>query len=296
VAHGIYAFQVLHLAYRAGTWVDTGWFGGFLLIGLGALTAPAVRMTEPPREAPSWNMLPYLPLGAAVATSVWRTVRFGEPGNFLYCLTLVLVLVVTARQLVSARDNQRLNRRLGGTLDVLRERETELEYQAFHDSLTGLANRALLEDRVQHAQTHQDRSDEAMALIYIDLDGFKKINDELGHHAGDQLLVQVADRLTVCARDSDTIARIGGDEFAILCERMHADGDEEVVAARIVERLAEPFVLGAGVGQIGASVGIARRMPHGVDAERLMKEADQAMYRAKTSGKGRVAVSPGLAG
>jgi diguanylate cyclase (GGDEF)-like protein len=287
-AHGVYAYLVLHDAYRAGTWVDAGWFGGYLLLGLAALAAPTQSAPGHQREAlGGWLVLPYLPLGAAVATSAWKTVRVGTPGTFLYCLTLGLVVLMVARQVVSARDNHLLNRQLGSTLDSLREREAELEYQAFHDSLTGLANRALLEDRTVHALAHQDRSGEPMALIYIDLDGFKKVNDELGHHAGDQLLVEVADRLTGCARTTDTVARLGGDEFAILCERMQTVGDEEVVAARIVERLGEPFPLTGGVAQIGASVGIVRRMPHGASLIQLMRDADHAMYQAKTAGKGR---------
>jgi diguanylate cyclase (GGDEF)-like protein len=287
-AHGVYAYLVLDNAYVAGTWVDAGWFGGYLLVGLGALATPPQNPLPVRREAPGgWLTLPYLPLGAAVATSAWKTVSNGTPGVFLYCLTLVLVVLMVARQLVSARDNNQLNHRLGTTLDALREREAELEYQAFHDSLTGLANRALLEDRTGHALAHQDRSGEPMALIYVDLDGFKKVNDQLGHQAGDQLLAEVADRLNGCARSNDTVARLGGDEFAVLCERMNAVGDEDVVAARIVERLGEPFDLAGGVGRIGASVGVVRRDPNGADLVQLLRAADQAMYRAKTSGKGR---------
>ena len=289
VAHGVYAFLLLHDAYRPGSWVDSGWFGGFLLVGLGALAAPRGPEPEPRREVPGWVMLPYLPLGAAVLSSVVMTVRDGEPGTFLYCLTLVLVVLVVVRQLVSALDNVRLNRRLAGALEVLRQREAELEHQAFHDSLTGLANRALLDDRILHAIAHQDRSGDAMALVYVDLDGFKKINDELGHHAGDQLLIEVADRLAGCARTSDTIARLGGDVFAVLCERLTEPGDEEVVAGRIVQRLAAPFPLAAGTARIGASVGIVRRAAHGAGLERLLQDADQAMYCAKTAGKGRFA-------
>ncbi|GAB7047541.1 hypothetical protein JCM9534A_26670 [Catenuloplanes indicus JCM 9534] len=290
-AHAVYALLVVTGSYTAGGWVDTGWFGGFLLIALAAVAAPRRPRPDARQDAPGWVVLPYVPLGLALVTSVSVTVRDGEPGTFLYCLTVALVALVTARQLISARDNLVLNRRLNRALGVLRDREAQLEHQAFHDPLTGLANRVLFEERARHAIAHQDRSGEAMALIYIDLDGFKDVNDGLGHQAGDALLAQVATRLTQCVRASDTVARLGGDEFAVLCERMAAAGDDEIVAARIVERLSDPFDLSGTPAVIGASVGLARRQPHVSGLEALLRAADAAMYRAKTTGKGRVSLA-----
>ncbi|GAA2716593.1 GGDEF domain-containing protein [Actinoplanes palleronii] len=287
LAHGVYAFQVLAGTYVAGTWLDFGWFGGYLLIGVAATSASHGTGRERRSGRQTWLALPYVPLAAALLTAVWSTVRTGQPGTFLFCLTLVLVVLVVVRQLVSAADNRALTAQLNYMLDELRRREAQLEFQAFHDGLTGLANRALFTDRAAQAVVQQDHNGEPLAAIFVDLDGFKPINDVYGHHAGDLLLAMVADRLTACVRDSDTVARLGGDEFAVLVERLHDTADATVIADRIVARLAEPFELMEHTVQIGASVGVAVRVRENGDAAELLGRADAAMYRAKHDGKGR---------
>ena len=164
--------------------------------------------------------------------------------------------------------------------------EKELAHQAFHDSLTNLANQALFRDRVEHALARSARAGEPMAVLFLDLDNFKRVNDSLGHTAGDELLVSVAERLRGCLRLSDTAARLGGDEFAILLEGVGDEAEAEGVASRIVEALQQPFGRGDREVFVGASVGIAFPSP-GTSGDQLLSEADLAMYTAKRRGKGR---------
>ena len=168
--------------------------------------------------------------------------------------------------------------------------EEQLAHQAFHDAITGLANRALFKDRVEHALERQVRDDRPVSVLFMDLDDFKTINDSLGHAAGDQMLTEVGERLKNCLRAADTAARLGGDEFAILLE----DGGEGLgaadVAARILESLDGPFHLEGKQVFCRASIGIAtadqdHEGPGG--AEELLRNADVAMYMAKESGKNR---------
>ena len=169
--------------------------------------------------------------------------------------------------------------------------EEQLSHQAFHDSLTNLANRALFRDRVTHAIERQGRDRKPVAVLFMDLDDFKTINDSLGHAAGDQLLREVGDRIRECLRAADTAARMGGDEFAILLE----DGDEGIqavdVADRVMEVLEAPFLLEGKEVFVRASVGIAVAEGEEVsEAEELLRNADVAMYMAKEKGKGRYQV------
>ncbi len=165
--------------------------------------------------------------------------------------------------------------------------EDELVHQAFHDSLTGLANRALFRDRVAHSLSRRSRSGFDPAIIYLDLDGFKNINDGLGHEAGDRVLKEVADRLTAVVRSGDTVARLGGDEFAILVEESgHVYVEAEAIADRTLSAMAVPIALDDRTVTLSASLGIA----HGdslATASSLLRDADVAMYQAKTTGKAR---------
>jgi diguanylate cyclase (GGDEF)-like protein/PAS domain S-box-containing protein len=165
--------------------------------------------------------------------------------------------------------------------------EAELTHQAFHDPLTGLANRALLRDRTEHALTRTSRGGQApQALLFLDLDNFKMVNDSLGHAAGDSLLVEAARRLLACVRASDTVARLGGDEFAVFIEDPADDAGCTQVAERIVAALARPFAIARREVFVGASLGIATARD-GDGADGLLRNADMAMYLAKTRGKGR---------
>jgi diguanylate cyclase (GGDEF)-like protein/PAS domain S-box-containing protein len=165
--------------------------------------------------------------------------------------------------------------------------EAALTHQALHDGLTGLANRALLRDRLEHALAATARSGQDIGVIYLDLDGFKDINDSAGHSVGDETLQHVAERLVSCVRPGDTVSRLGGDEFVILCPEAGTQANLQIVADRVVAALAEPLILTTGTYHIGASIGLAVS-DHRSTAEQLLRDADEAMYGAKRAGKNRI--------
>jgi diguanylate cyclase (GGDEF)-like protein len=180
------------------------------------------------------------------------------------------------------------------TRDVTAQKqlEAQLQHNALHDGLTGLANRALFTDRLEHALARTDRAAAPVAVLFVDLDDFKAVNDGSGHTAGDALLTAVAARLRQVLRPGDTIARLGGDEFAVLIEDA-ATGDAEAAAERLLSALAAPFdtaVEPADRLRISASIGIAVGAAGQQDATELLRSADVAMYAAKEAGKGRFAV------
>jgi diguanylate cyclase (GGDEF)-like protein/PAS domain S-box-containing protein len=161
--------------------------------------------------------------------------------------------------------------------------EEQLRHQAFHDVLTGLANRSLFRDRLGHALARAARGGRPTAVLYLDLDDFKAVNDRLGHAEGDRLLVAVGERLLAATRDGDTVARLGGDEFAIIVEETDPTQASHA-AERILGAVAQPFDLGERQVAARASIGIAIRMADGADADELLRRADIAMYAAKARG------------
>ena len=174
--------------------------------------------------------------------------------------------------------------RLEQTVWQLRELQHQLEHQAYHDSLTGLANRTLFTDRVEEALAQRIGS---IAVLFVDVDDFKTVNDTLGHTIGDQVLVAVSERLRGCVRPSDTVARFGGDEFAILLPKLDGPEDVVVVAERILAAFAQRVTAGDEAVSVRASVGIATSGPDATRAGDLIRDADVAMYGAKQRGKGR---------
>ena len=181
------------------------------------------------------------------------------------------------------------NGRLEKTLDQLSALKEHLRHQAFHDSLTGLVNRALFHDRVEHALAMRERDSGSVIVLLLDLDDFKAVNDSLGHDAGDQLLMDVAERLESCVRPGDTAARLGGDEFAVLIDNVEGIGAGIVVAERIHAALQAPVVLHGMEVAVHASIGIARA--DGLDdAATVLRNADVAMYEAKQQGKNRYGI------
>jgi diguanylate cyclase (GGDEF)-like protein len=164
--------------------------------------------------------------------------------------------------------------------------EDELEYRAFHDSLTGLANKALFQDRLEHALRRISLTGSHLAVLFIDLDDFKTVNDSLGHGEGDHLLKRVAADLSTCLRPLDTAARLGGDEFAVLIEDVSSRDDITQLAGRILESLRLAVPSGARSLAAAGSIGIAFDEP-GITSEQLLRNADIAMYQAKESGKDR---------
>jgi diguanylate cyclase (GGDEF)-like protein len=159
-----------------------------------------------------------------------------------------------------------------------------IRFLAFHDRLTGLANRMKLEDDLRLALAAADRHDDLVGVIFLDLDDFKPINDELGHAVGDFVLKEVADRLRSCVREGDTVARLGGDEFLVVVARLGTREDLAAVARKLEETVELPIpVEGHGDARVTASAGLAV-YDHGEAAEDLMNRADHAMYRAKQAG------------
>lgn len=173
-------------------------------------------------------------------------------------------------------------------LQKLNTNQAELARMAHHDALTGLPNRALLSDRLQQALAHAQRKQAKVGLLFMDLDGFKHINDTLGHKAGDEVLRQVANRLAKIVREMDTLARVGGDEFVLLLSDLGDSAEEaaKIVAIKCIDVLKNPFSISGAGSMVGVSIGIA--LGDGKSsADALLLEADHAMYDAKKAGRGR---------
>jgi diguanylate cyclase (GGDEF)-like protein/PAS domain S-box-containing protein len=179
----------------------------------------------------------------------------------------------------------------GGMIAVVRDvtertyAEEQIKHLAYHDALTGLPNRLLFKDRLTVALSHAQRDQSHLAVLFLDLDRFKVINDSLGHNIGDQLLQAVAARVASCVRDSDTVARLGGDEFTVLLPRLKRSEDAAPIAQKIIEAIRHPFHLEGREFFTTTSIGISLFPEDGTDAEHLIKNADTAMYQAKELGR-----------
>ena len=314
-ADSAYVYLVSVGEYTSADLITNGWVFGFLLVAAAALTelreprrtaastaSPASPESEDTRGGLVRLVLPYVPFAAAGAAVLYSLVT--DPGRPLVSLLLcvALVVMVLSRQFLAMAENQRLYVALGAARD-------QLQHQALHDHLTGLPNRALFTDRLDHALRQPGVE---LGLLFCDLDDFKRVNDEHGHAAGDLLLAGVAARLLACVRGGDTVARLGGDEFAILLEKAE---DTQQVADRVITSMLEPFRLHDEDITVSMSLGIvqhragpaagrrsadpdprsATQARSGADpaavAHQMLREADLAMYAAKTSGKGKAAVA-----
>lgn len=220
---------------------------------------------------------------------------FKEPHNFnvkyqlflFFLFSLILLWFSFFGGFVS-RLRIRLRRQkddLSKLNEKLQQAETLLKQQATIDTLTGLPNRHLFEDRLSRALLHCKRLDVRFALLFIDLDKFKIVNDTLGHAAGDQLLLEVSERIREVVRESDTVARLGGDEFTVIVNSIAKNDDIIRVAQLILDTLSAPFFLSEKEVNIGASIGIAVFPDDGAEQATLMNNADIAMYQAKQSGR-----------
>ncbi|HCX64467.1 MAG TPA: sensor domain-containing diguanylate cyclase [Eubacteriaceae bacterium] len=177
---------------------------------------------------------------------------------------------------------------VGSAMDITdkKQLEKELERSANYDKLTQIPNRRLFFDRLNHLMATYERERKSFALLFVDLDGFKDINDKYGHKAGDDVLIEVADRLVECTRKSDTVARIGGDEFTVLLRNADEYSDIEKIAGKIQRSIEQPIDLETTSCNVGVSIGIARYPKDGVNADALLANADWSMYEIKKNGKG----------
>ena len=280
LTHLGYAHLVANGRFRTGSLLDLGW--AVSLIAFAAAAQLSRRSPLQPRPAASLSSnsslwLPYLPL--LLAGTVGPAIIMSGVESVIVPL---VVIAVCCRQSVAAWENRRL---LSAAAD-----------QALRDPLTGLPNRTLFYDRLTHVMMLRQREDRSVAVVSIDLDDFKLVNDSLGHPAADSILVSVGERIIACVRAGDTVARLGGDEFALLLEG-RAD-HSYLVAGRVVEAFDQPFVIDGEKMLLRPSVGIAVASSDEPDLapEALMKRADMAMYAAKRSrSSGLHSFSPDMA-
>tara|TARA_R110000737_G_scaffold34232_1_gene52640 strand:- start:1668 stop:3785 length:2118 start_codon:yes stop_codon:yes gene_type:complete len=172
-------------------------------------------------------------------------------------------------------------------ITVMKEHQNQLEHVAHYDQLTNLPNRVLLADRISHAMLQCNRQQHSLAVVFLDLDGFKHINDTYGHNVGDELLIAVSVRMKAALREGDSLARIGGDEFVAVLTDLALVADCQPVLERLLLAASEPVTIGSVVLNVSASIGVTYYPQDNVDADQLMRHADQAMYKAKESGKNR---------
>jgi diguanylate cyclase (GGDEF)-like protein len=228
------------------------------------------------------------PVGALARLKATRAdvpaVVVGADGNS----TLALAAVQAGAQDVLARaglDPASLERSIRYAIERKRT-EVQLAHMALHDHLTGLPNRSLFDDRLEHALQRRRDAQRGVAVLFIDVDGFKRINDSLGHSAGDAALREAAVRIRSAVRPHDTVARLGGDEFTVLCEDLDGEGDALSIGNRIIEALARPVAIYDNDVVLRASVGVALAGPADVRPEELLRRSDDAMYQAKARGGG----------
>ena len=246
-----------------------------------SMTSWSDRLHPDDRERVRLDIYRHIESGKNLWTDEYRFRR--SDGSYAF--------VVDRGYVVYDSDNRPI-RMIGSMMDVTERKslEDQLTHQALHDPLTKIANRTLFRDRVDHAIQKRVRNHVSIAVLFLDLDNFKSVNDSLGHAAGDKLLVAVADRLQDCLRNSDTAARLGGDEFAVLVESVtHAD-EAVNIADRILSVFEQAFVIDGNEVYVSTSIGIASGTGDISGSEELLRNADLAMYLAKNNGKGKFVV------
>ena len=258
--------------YGAVNFVDAGWVAGFLILAVAAIVDDVPDEDEDQPVAPRFALLlPFAPATAAILVLLRVAASSRVIDRPLTVSGTFLVAALIGRQVLVLLENRALMGRIS--------------HQAFHDVLTGLANRALFSDRLEHALALHRRDMRPVAVLLIDVDDFKTVNDSLGHPAGDELLIRISERLCATVRTGDTVARLGGDEFAVLVED---GGDGLDVAGRLLTSLDHPVLLSGREVQVRASIGVALLDAGDPPANgtEMLKRADVAMYAAKRAGKG----------
>jgi len=198
---------------------------------------------------------------------------------------LVIVFIIASRRAISQKELELKNTELQRALDERNLLQEALARQAFYDPLTGLPNRALFYDRLRQALSRATRHHGIVAVLFLDLDGFKSVNDQFGHSNGDRLLIMVAERLQSHIRAEDTVARLGGDEFTILLANESSIEGASLVASKLLDEISLPYVIEEKEVLISVSIGIAISESDKSEPDTLVGNADRAMYQAKTGGK-----------
>ena len=268
------ALIALAIPLLAGLAIQTGLRG--LVLGQGVLFLGLLV---------AWNSKAgLLPVDMVLPTSADQRVFLGS-----LMLAMLLTALHRGTMAINLKQVEGLYRQSVEAFQVEIEQrralEQQLEHRAHYDDLTGLPNRPLFFDRLHQTIIRARREGARFALLFIDLDGFKEINDSLGHDAGDDLLVRVSKRLSGCVRESDTVARVGGDEFTVIVGEISFRRHALIVADKVLDVVAKPFNLGSQECLIGASIGIAIYPDDGEDAETILNCADSAMYAIKRQGK-----------
>ncbi|HEX6291050.1 MAG TPA: bifunctional diguanylate cyclase/phosphodiesterase [Herpetosiphonaceae bacterium] len=299
----VYAIMQLNRTYATGSIVDFGWLLAYVGFGVAALH-PSMHSLAEPAPTPkvkitrqrfvllaAASLLGPTVLAVEIARGrpIWVPVIVGGSAVlFLLALArmhnLVQILKATMEQLETTLSSLKI------AVQNYQQVEALLSHQAFHDSLTNLPNRALFKDRLQRALAHTQRHQQSLAVLFLDLDEFKYINDRFGHKTGDALLIMMSERLQASLRAEDTAARLGGDEFTVLLEELPDIHGAVMVAERIIGELDKPFVVGDQTFFVTASIGITWSATGQEHADELLRQADVAMYRAKSLGKARYAL------
>ena len=297
VADFIYDLLVQNGNYSTGNPVDAGWLIAYVLL---AVAAVHPSMAQPTHDAIATDgfdrrRLPIVALAGFISPAILllsEVSRASVDVAVLSALSMALFSLIVVRMWWLFGRLSVQAQVLEGALSARGELEDELRFQAFHDGLTGLANRALLHERVEFALVSKPRSPGQVALCFCDLDGFKAINDSLGHSMGDGVLRAVAARLSSIVRPGDTVARLGGDEFAVLLEDVQRREVPARIARRIVAELAKPIEVDGQVVVLSVSVGVAVADGR-KSTQELLHDADSAMYQAKSAGKNRYRIFEG---
>jgi diguanylate cyclase (GGDEF)-like protein len=301
LADFIYDLLVLKGTYQPGNPVDAGFLISYVLLGVSALhpsmANPLASTASGWQETRRWVPLvavagfvsPTILLLSSIIGFASDTAVIAGTSIVLFSLVVLRFSWLYGRTREQARLLAQHGESLQAALDAQQSLEGELRHQAFHDSLTGLPNRALLYDRVEHALAAASRADTTIAVFFCDLDGFKAVNDGLGHQTGDDVLISAANRLQTIVRRGDTVARLGGDEFAVLLDKIESTEAAAALAARITDLLREPITTNGQQINLSVSVGVAFS-DEAVGVEQLLSEADTAMYEAKASGKDRFSI------
>ncbi|MFB9993139.1 putative bifunctional diguanylate cyclase/phosphodiesterase [Deinococcus oregonensis] len=285
-----YMFLSSQGTYSSGSWIDSLWSWGTVALAIaGWSDQPAggpTRFFQAPRNLRLWlSALPYVAVLMSCVLLIFlnRHPTPATPG--VLWGTMALFGIVMLRQAVTFTENARLTKELIIFTEQLEHGRTLLTHQAFHDGLTGLPNRTLFHDRLQQALVLAHRDGNSIGVMFIDLDGFKLINDSFGHAAGDRLLIQAAERMMGTLREGDTLARVGGDEFNVILPNLAGPEQAEELAHRLNLAFNLPFFIAEEAVQVTASIGISTLTRTVLDVADLQRQADLALYHAKSKGK-----------